>query len=451
MDQIAGSPYWIAQFDQQGGLTDTTADALVAEIAASDVTNLFVFSHGWNNDVAGAKALYNSMFPIIKAQAGLAPALAGIGFVGVIWPSILFPDDPGQAAVPTGIGAQAIEAAQPTPVNVTTLKTGAQIAADMGKSFSPDQAEILEEMGRIIDQGLTETAAGTATTAEQTADVVRFHTLLQQISGPPGDAVEDGGEMSLLLSDDPVADYQKIATAMSTGAEGGDAQGIGSVFGKVWNGAKDALRVSSFYQMKARAGVVGRTGLGPLLESLHARNSAVRVHLIGHSFGARLVSNSLPGISSAAASPIASLLLVQGAFSHWAFAQRNPWGDQGSLFGSSDRVHGPMVATFTAADWAVGKWYPKASFLAGDDQQDAAPGGRWGGMGGDGFQASAPKVDFTVVPGQPAYPLANGTFHLADANGIITDTSQSAFAGAHSDFLRNEIGWLAARVATPIP
>ena len=165
--------------------------------------------------------------------------------------------------------------------------------------------------------------------------------------------------MSLLRSDDPVADYQKIATAMSTGAEGGDAQGIGSIFGKVWSGAKDALRVASFYQMKSRAGVVGRTGLGPLLELLHTRNGAVRVHLIGHSFGARLVSNSLPGISSAAASPIASLLLIQGAFSHWAFAQRNPWGDQGSLFGSADRVHGPMVATFTAADWAVGKWYPE--------------------------------------------------------------------------------------------
>ena len=72
--------------------------------------------------------------------------------------------------------------------------------------------------------------------------------------------------------------------------------------------------------MKARAGDIGRGGLGPLLVELHRRSPAVRVHLIGHSFGARLVSFALGGIGSPAESPVASLLLVQGAFSHWSFA-----------------------------------------------------------------------------------------------------------------------------------
>jgi len=44
------------------------------------------------------------------------------------------------------------------------------------------------------------------------------------------------------------------------------------------------------------------------------------VHLIGHSFGARLVSFALSGVGAPAASPVASLLLLQGAFSHWSFA-----------------------------------------------------------------------------------------------------------------------------------
>ena len=76
----------------------------------------------------------------------------------------------------------------------------------------------------------------------------------------------------------------------------------------------------SYTVMKARAGDIGRGGLGPLLVGLHRRSPAVRVHLIGHSFGARLVSFALAGIGSPAESPVASLLLVQGAFSHWSFA-----------------------------------------------------------------------------------------------------------------------------------
>ena len=41
-----------------------------------------------------------------------------------------------------------------------------------------------------------------------------------------------------------------------------DVQGIGDFFGKAWNGAKDALRVGSYFQMKTRAGDIGRTGQG---------------------------------------------------------------------------------------------------------------------------------------------------------------------------------------------
>ena len=64
-----------------------------------------------------------------------------------------------------------------------------------------------------------------------------------------------------------------------------------------------------------------------------AASSTRRVHLIGHSFGARLVSFALAGIDSPQRSPVASLLLVQGAFSHWSFAhaQDNPFGRPGAL------------------------------------------------------------------------------------------------------------------------
>ena len=58
------------------------------------------------------------------------------------------------------------------------------------------------------------------------------------------------------------------------------------------------IRILSYTIMKARAGTVGSVGLGPLLVAMKKDAPGVRVHLIGHSFGARLVSFALAGIAS---------------------------------------------------------------------------------------------------------------------------------------------------------
>ena len=266
---------------------------------------------------------------------------------------------------------------------------------------------------------------------------------------PPDGEFEDSGETALLLSDDPAADYQAAADAFGTAAPAGAEQGIGDWFGKAINGAKDVLRVFSYNTMKARAGTVGRNGLGPLLAALHAQSPAVRVHLIGHSFGARLVSFSLSGVGAPASSPVASLLLLQGAFSHWCFAhaQDNPFGSPGALNGYPDRVHGPLVATHTVYDWAVGVWYPKASFLAQQDTE-AAVADRWGGMGADGYQAVKPAED-TAMPAQggTSYGFAPGIFYRVDAASVINNTTGELFAGAHSDIRKSQVAQLAAAAA----
>lgn len=67
------------------------------------------------------------------------------------------------------------------------------------------------------------------------------------------------------------------------------AQGIGNPFARLWTGAREELRTLSYYEMKNRAGVIGQQGLGPLLANLAGPSGAPRIHLIGHSFGARLV------------------------------------------------------------------------------------------------------------------------------------------------------------------
>jgi hypothetical protein len=175
----------------------------------------------------------------------------------------------------------------------------------------------------------------------------------------------------------------------------------------------------------------------------------VRVHLIGHSFGARLVSFALAGIGSPAASPIASLLLVQAAFSHWSFshAEDNPFGAKGALHAVADRVHGPLVATYSEHDWAVRFWYPKASLLARQDQANATAS-RWGALGADGFQAVAPIADRTMpTAGDAAYGFTPATFYRVDATDVIDDVRGQPFAGAHSDIRKPAVARLAVAAA----
>ena len=75
--------------------------------------------------------------------------------------------------------------------------------------------------------------------------------------------------------------------------------------------------------MKRRAGTVGELGLGPLLGQLARSSPEVRVHLVGHSLGARLVSFALRGLPDGVRT-VKSVTLLQGAFSHYAFASRLP-------------------------------------------------------------------------------------------------------------------------------
>ena len=85
MNDIAGIPYFEAEFDKKGAL-DSPAPLLPAS-----VTDLFVVSHGWNNRRTRREALYQELFTNFMA-VGDARDLAGRSqaIVGVIWPSKKF-------------------------------------------------------------------------------------------------------------------------------------------------------------------------------------------------------------------------------------------------------------------------------------------------------------------------------------------------------------------------
>jgi hypothetical protein len=418
MAAIAGLPYYELTFTADGTLT---ADGgLTAAVAAGGITNLFVFAHGWNDSVQTARGLYRSIFTMLAGMLGPDQPTAAV--VGVIWPSLLFPEDD-----PAGPG---------------TPSTGAQLATALAPAF-PGKENDLAAMGALLD-----------TQPPDASQLVRFHQLASGLVTTPVLAPEDAGPAAAITASTSAVFGQAAAMA-KTAAGGPGAQGLPNPFTALWSGGKEMLRSMSYYEMKNRAGVIGRGGLGPLLAGLASAAAPLRIHLMGHSFGARLVSFALTGLPATAvgaASPVKSLSLIQGAFSHFSFARPTPCAavPAGALAGVLDRVDGPLLSTFTAADRAVGWWYPAASMLAHENAESLTDlDYEWGGMGHDGFQQSPAG---TTVPLQPQgfdYGFAAGRCYLLDANQVIC-ANQSAFSGAHSDIQHPEVAW-AVRSAAAAP
>ena len=163
-----------------------------------------------------------------------------------------------------------------------------------------------------------------------------------------------------------------------------------------------------------------------------------------------MVSFTLTGLPAGAPSPVTSLLLVQGAFSHFTFAAPLPVdaSRSGFLAGLGSQVDGPLLSTFSAADRAVGWWYPAASMLSHSDSESAEDlTYRWGGMGHYGFQqADAQQLDL-LDAGTP-YGFQPGRFYRLRIDAVIA-ADLSPFAGTHSDIRHPQVAWatLAAAVA----
>jgi hypothetical protein len=446
-----GEPVWDLKFDEKGGMDPRDRQTVLDEIDADNLADLFIFSHGWGTAEQDARALYDTMFPLIRDAATSAPNLGPVGFAGIYWPSLWFPDTPATPPQPAG-STQAGTTAVTDDNAGTAALSGSEIADSLRPGFAdPQQQDTVTRIGQLIDEGEKAAAGSNESDLAKEQRLQELHQLLQSLVPPPpdDDDVEDSGETALLLTDDPKTAYQAAAEEFGSAPAGSSTQGIGDWFANAINGAKEAARVLSYNVMKTRAGDIGRSGLGTLLAELHRRSPGLRVHLIGHSFGARLVSFALSGVGAPVDSPIASLLLLQGAFSHWSFAhpQDNPFGKPGPLNICADRVHGPLVATFSVYDWAVGRWYPKASFLAQDDVQ-AEVASRWGGMGSDGFQAVAPAADRQMpANGDTDYSFSANSFFRVDAAAVINNVENNPFSGAHSDIRKPAIAQLAISAA----
>ncbi|MFE9218115.1 serine-threonine protein kinase [Streptomyces lavendulae] len=424
---VGVGPYRELTFDAQGDV-DPATRAAVARIEATD---LLVFAHGWNSDRTTATRLFDRFFAPFPGLVGTGVRL---GYVGVVWPSIRFSDEPIPDFDPRAAAADTDT--DTDTANTTGLDVGTRRALGV---FWPGREAELDRVAELLDAR-----------PESEAALAEFGALVRELAnvdrvapaGRPSAAADPGGARGVpaLFARDVREVCRELAEALAaSGADAGDAPGLapGDGLRALWGGAKELLRQATYYEMKNRAGVVGEHGLGPVLADLAGRRPALRVHLIGHSFGARVVSFSLRAVPDGARQ-LKSLTLLQGAFSHYSFSDRLPHDPHrgGALQGLQRRVDGPVVACHSSHDSALGLFYPLASRMVGDSAGLLGFDERWGAVGHDGVQAlpDAPRLTLEAAL-RDGLPTAGCV--SVDAGSVVRRGGPPS--GAHSDICHEEL------------
>jgi hypothetical protein len=430
------------EFTKDGQIFDQNQATTLTQ-GLDGVTDLLVVAHGWNNDMADAQALYDELLGNVEkvlgdvgkpAFAHLAQPANGRVFAAcqVFWPSKKFTD---KELIPAG-GAVSLSKAK--KANDDALKGILDRLAEdpdrLGKKGTPTVRLKLVERAKKLIAKLDKDKKARA----------EFVSVLRQLLNPDH-ASRDDASVEFFTEDTEklfkafkgsVIAPGAVAKggAASVGAAGG-AAGVRDLFEGMRGAARRIANFATYYQMKSRAGAVGASGLARVLAGVREVRPDIKLHLVGHSFGGRVVAaaaNALPNKT-----PRMSLSLLQAAFSHNGFSHEL-FDDEPAFFRgvvADARASGPIIITHTKDDTAVGIAYPLASRVA--SQKASALGDAndpYGGMGRNGAQRTK-EVSKTVKtlekPGH-RYDFKERVVYNLLADGIIQN---------HSDVRRLEVAY----------
>ncbi len=392
MPSMGGFPACKVLFDKGAQLVESNAPTKVQQmIRDQGLTDLLVLSHGWNNDMEEAQALYDELLTNIATLRGRIPGLQNrvLGVMAVFWPSKKFADDDKISGGAASLGS------------ADAMIVRAMLEDLKGTFDAPDADSALERAKVLVPRLQNEPGA-----RREFADLVR--SVVSRQSGDEVDAAsrffeEDGNDLIERLSTTGDDDLEAPdldsggATHIRAGggfSEVGQAEGLGDFFDGITSAARNVLNYVTYYQMRERAGLVGTKGLAPILGEIRKAFPTVKVHLVGHSFGGRLVSATAAAPSPGVHPVCHSLTLLQAAFSHYGFSA--DWDGQShsgafsNVVADPARVAGPVLITCTKNDRAVGIAYAIASRVAG--QVASALGDandKYGGIGRNGAQKTA--------------------------------------------------------------
>ena len=384
------------EYTKQGDIYDPhQVEALLT--ACDKASSLLVLTHGWNNDINEARQLYGEMLASLRrVDVGDSPMLANTAVLQVFWPSKKFAAED----LIAGGGAASLSERDEVRRSLQALKHDPYLLGDQDTaSPEPVWSNDIDHAMELVDQ------------LEDSEQARRDFVLHVRAALNPAEAHDDDAsrEFFELEPEELFQHFGEPVGIITPNLEGGSVNGggrtdlhdaggaafLGNGWSKVKTAAARIANYATYYQMKSRAGTVGRNGLAQTLERVRARCPQLPVHLVGHSFGARAVVSAVAQLLPGTA-PV-SMSLLQAAFSHNGFAEKFDGTHDGAFrtVVKEGRATGPIIITHTKNDRAVGIAYPLASRIARDNA--AALGDKndpYGGMGRNGAQHT-PEVQIT--------------------------------------------------------
>lgn len=338
---------WLLKFDKDG--TCDSPDhlaALLGRLKTEPKLPVILFSHGWNNEYGDATGWYRIFLQHLQAHLSDYPGKRKPLFVGVIWPSTWLSFDTG-----------------PDIAGSTDLERDRQFALELAAALPEDKQQRFHS--------LLKTSQLSKEQAAELADLVAS-ALKAQLTCGSTEGFEDSTPDAAAILAASLELQQTITPSLVQNdelAEGGihnqstiggvTAAGLLSYLDPRW-----ALRIASVYKMKDRAGTVGAKGVSLLIKDILAQTTAP-LHLVGHSYGAKVV------LSAIAAQPlpskVQSVLLLQPAISHLCFAKVLPGrGGSGGYHDVPNRVVQPILTTYSGHDFALHEVFHRALRRASD-------------------------------------------------------------------------------------
>lgn len=391
-------------FDENGEFVDRKEfDSDLASAASQPPTDVFVFSHGWNNNFAEASQTYSAVIAQMTAVADASPGIRPDPFrplaFGVIWPSKAWDES----------AESAFESAGPAAVNPHT----SSLAETVYDALSPQRASpagFRHDVLRMQEFLVKDRLVGD--------ERDEFRALLRRHADRP-----------TLPEDESIFEHEAPAAALE-GVTSGEFS------------AREVFRIFTYWQMKKRAGIVGQTGVRAAVAAIQGRFQDARIHLLGHSFGCKVALAAVAGPGEPLARPVQTLVLLQGAISDEAMAEEVtgtnlPGGYHAAL--DASRVDGPIVATFSRLDKACSEAYPIGSRLAGQVGELEGLLDRYRALGAVGARGIEDDMDHRIAMQDTgeAYPFTGRGVWSIDGG-----TPPSAFITGHSEIRTPQVAWL---------
>ena len=416
-------PFYIIPFDKRGTcIAPKTRDHLIEAVRDDGYTDIFLFSHGWNNDWTVATERYEHFlqgYMNMRAQnnlevpAGFKPLL-----IGVFWPStaLVFGESEKGPAMAAG-GPTAIDSAV-----ADELAEIAVIAADLNATDASRFYELAQK---------------TALSSDEALDLAKLlHPIYTESDDELGeeDAVSAEDIVDVwVTAQAPADDLSDFGVVDQPDEDGPQAAFLGGLIKKL--DPRPALRTATVYKMKDRAGKVGARGVAPLLDDVLDAGDA-KIHLLGHSYGGKIVLSATA--AATLSRQVESMLLLQPAVSHLCFAaQVSGTNRAGGYRDVLNRVKKPILSTFSRHDFPLTKTFHLALRRKKDlgEAKIAAAGeppSRYAALGGFGPRGCDEKL-IDIKSLNQAYDL--------DANVPIYGLRGDEVIDGHGDISNAATWW----------